>query len=298
MLILLAAACAGLIGLLARHRESRRSSAEWLARLPPGEAVLLYLEFGALRRAGLLELLDLARLEQEADYRAFVQDSGFDPRQDLDAVLLAFHPQGNFFLLRGRFDWRSLNQFVSRLGGDCYNSFCRVAGSRPERRISYFPLRPDVMALAVSPDEWAAARLQRRWRAVEPAGAPAYPVWARIPPQVLAKAENLPPGTRLFAKALSAAEGVLFSAAPAGDHMQLHLEVTCRSAPEAATLLAQLRRLTETLREMIAREKQQPNPRDLSGVLTAGVFEQAGRRVQGRWPLGRPFLESLAGTVP
>jgi hypothetical protein len=44
---------------------------------------------------------------------------------------------------------------------------------------------------------------------------------------------------------------------------------------------------------MIARERQTPNPSDLSGVLTSGVFRQEGTRVHGSWPLGPAFLENL-----
>ena len=76
---------------------------------------------------------------------------------------------------------------------------------------------------------------------------------------------------------------------------EARLVVTCRTSNDAAALVVQLQRATSLLRQMIARENQQPNPKDLSGVLTAGVFEQAGRRVLGRWPLAPIFLESLAG---
>jgi hypothetical protein len=69
--------------------------------------------------------------------------------------------------------------------------------------------------------------------------------------------------------------------------------VTCRSSNDAAALAAQLQRATSLLREMIAREKHTPDSKDLSGVLTAGVFEQSGRRVLGHWPLPQPFLESV-----
>jgi hypothetical protein len=53
--------------------------------------------------------------------------------------------------------------------------------------------------------------------------------------------------------------------------------------------------MTALLRELIEKDKQKPNPGDLSGVLTAGVFRQENVRVVGRWPLERAFLESLAG---
>jgi hypothetical protein len=49
------------------------------------------------------------------------------------------------------------------------------------------------------------------------------------------------------------------------------------------------------LREMIAREHQTPNPRDLSGVLTSGTFNHLGTRVLGSWPLEKGFVEGLLG---
>lgn len=293
MLALLAAGCAGLIALVAYLRSHGRSLNDWLARLPPEEGVVVYADLNSLRRAGVLEWFAFSRLDEEPEYRAFAESSGFDPRQDLDAVLVAFQPGGNFFLLRGRFDWPTLNRFVASQGGNCHNTFCRVTGSRPERRISYFPLRRDVMALAVSQDSWAAARLHNRWRKVADEEIPPAPVWAMLPGKTLASAQTLPTGTHLFARALADAERLVFYAVPAGDHLDLHMQVTCRSLGQAAGLLAQLQGLTEALREMLAREHRQPNPRDLSGVLTAGAFEQQGPRVHGRWPLGRPFLEAM-----
>jgi hypothetical protein len=47
------------------------------------------------------------------------------------------------------------------------------------------------------------------------------------------------------------------------------------------------------LRDMIAREHQSPNPHDLSGVLTSGVFNHVGTRVLGTWPIERSFVQGL-----
>jgi len=294
VLLALVAVCAGLLVLAARLRQKGRTITGWLARVPPGEAIILYLDFDALRRIGLLDLLALSRLSEEVEYRAFVEQTSFDARQDLYAVLIAFHPEGNYIVARGRFDWDALDSFVSSQGGACHNSFCRVAGSRPDRRISYFPLRPDVMALAVSKDSSAAEQLQVRRRTLG-----SYPpaqalLWALIPARRLDSARQLPAGTRLFAQSLARAEQLVFSLLPESSGLNLNLEVACSSREEAAVLAAKLRGLTEALRQMIAREKQQPNPRDLSGVLTAGVFQQRDNLVLARWPLPRPFLESLA----
>jgi hypothetical protein len=48
------------------------------------------------------------------------------------------------------------------------------------------------------------------------------------------------------------------------------------------------------LSKFIVREKQKPNPADLSGVLTSGVFERDLRHVNGKWRLEKAFLDSLA----
>jgi hypothetical protein len=87
----------------------------------------------------------------------------------------------------------------------------------------------------------------------------------------------------------------LLSLGPREQQFEARLSVTCRSAADAIALAGQLQHATSLLRDTIARENQKPNPTDLSGVLTAGVFEQAGRRVVGHWPLPPVFLESLTG---
>jgi len=71
--------------------------------------------------------------------------------------------------------------------------------------------------------------------------------------------------------------------------------VTCRDAAMASKLLGDFQNTTGTLREWIAREHQQPNPADLSGVLVAGTFYRDDRRVFGEWPIPRAFVDSLTG---
>jgi hypothetical protein len=71
------------------------------------------------------------------------------------------------------------------------------------------------------------------------------------------------------------------------------MEVRCGSAEDARLMAETLRRTTATVREWIAREKQAPNPRDLSGVLAAGSFKNAGARVMAHWPVERAFFEEL-----
>jgi hypothetical protein len=197
-------------------------------------------------------------------------------------------------LVRGRFNWKTLTTYVRTQGGTCYNAFCRVLGSTPERHVSFFPLRPGVIAIAVSKDEWAASQLMPKRHNSSPVEAPKQPVWLSIPSSRLKQAENLPTGTRQFARAIEGAEKILLSIGPQGNSYEAVLDVTSRSAADASVLVTHLEGITDFLRKMIAEEHRPPNPRDLSGVLTAGVFERQDRRVLGRWPLERAFLEALA----
>ncbi len=290
------ALCVALIGGVALFRAKRRSStADLISSLPPGESVLLYVDFQALRQAGIIDLFAGSKVAQEPEYRAFVEQSGFDYQEDLDSALVSFRGESVYFLLRGRFDWEVLNAYVTRQGGVCRNTYCRVAGSAPERKISFFPLRSTIMAMAVGNDEWAAASIRAGNRDASQFRVPGRPVWLFVPASALAAGDKLPAGTRLFARALGGAEQTFISLGPQGDGFEAVLDVTCKSPQEASALVAQLEGITAVLRAMLAREKQKPNPRDLSGALAAGSFRAEDRKVFGRWPIERALLENLAG---
>lgn len=293
MLTLLAGVCVSIIVAVAYLRSQKYSTAGLLQRLPSEGAVVLYIDFAALRRAEVLDLFASSAVAQEPEYRAFVESTGFNYLQDLDSALVSFHKTGKYLLLRGRFDWRNISQYVRAQGGRCNNSFCRMEGSTAERQISYFPLQPNIMALAVSTDGDAASRLQTRHPGPR-LEVLADPVWSVIPAAVLKDSAELPAGMRMFARALQGTQKIVLSGAPEGPRLRLQLDATCNTAEDAAALAVQLRAVTALLRELIVRERQAPNPRDLSGILTAGVFEQRGRRVIGYWPVERAFLESLA----
>lgn len=294
VLLLLAGICGGIIAGVAAYRARSSSTAGLLRRLPAQNAVVLYVDFAALRQAGVLDMLTASAVVQEPEYRVFVDQTGFDYARDLDSALVSFGGTGTFFLLRGRFDWRNLNDYTLVQGGTCYNTFCRVEGSTAERKISYFPLRNDIMALAVSTDEWAALQMQTR-RPEQDVTIPPDPVWSVIGASALKQNASMPAGTRMFASALEGAERVVLSLGPEGAAMRLRLDVTCRNAGDAASLASQLTGITAQLRSLILRENQQPNPSDLSGVLTAGKFQNNDRHVIGYWPIQRSFLENLAG---
>ena len=130
-----------------------------LKRLPTDDAVVLYIDFSRLRAAGILQMLDGSKVGEDPEYQNFVRKTDFDYKQDLDAVMVAFAPMGKYMLLKGRFDWKSLKSYVQAGDGRCNNSFCKLAGSTPEKRISFFPLQSNLMAMAVSNDDVAALRM-------------------------------------------------------------------------------------------------------------------------------------------
>jgi hypothetical protein len=289
--------CAVAVWLVFSTRErSVETTAALLTRLPSRDSVVLFVDFDALRRGGVLQMLAGPKLAEEKEYKSFVAKSGFDYKEDLDSALAAFHPDGYFFLLRGRFDWKRLQSYVTEQQGSCFNTLCRLQGSTPERKISFFPLRPNLMALASSRDEFAASRMQDPDRYARAIDVPDSPVWFSLPSSVLKSSQTLPAGTRMFAKSMEEAEKITISVVPDAGRFVAKLDATCRSTRDAAFVAAQLSQATSILRQMIEREKRKPNPSDLSGVLTAGVFRSEGRRVTGTWPLERAFFETLAGT--
>ncbi len=294
LIILVAALCGLAIWGVARFRyRGLKSTAEWLERLPTRDSVVFYIDFAALRKGGVLRMLEGSKAAEEPEYRVFVLKTEFDYTRDLDAVLACFTPRAKYFVVKGRFDWNSLQSYTREQGGTCRNMLCRMGGSTPERRISFFPIRPDLMGLAVSPDDSAVVDLESTAARRRPIEVPDAPFWISIPPVLLKSGSSLPEGTRMFARSMENAEEISLAVAPRGERFEARLNVRCRSEQQATLLSDQLARITSVLRDMIARDKQTPNPRDLSGVLTAGSFSHSGARVAGSWPLERAFLEGL-----
>ncbi len=287
--------CISFVSGLYLWRVSRDATlADLIARLPIEDSTVLFADIEALRDSGLLELLAGTGVDEEPDYREFVDKTGFDYRTDLDSVLAAFCTSDAFFLARGRLNWRQLNRYVEDQGGFCQNGRCLVGGSVPERRISYVALTYNVMALASSTDMWAVLTLEERRNEPPQWNIPDEPFWVSIPAASLMTAKWLPVGTQSFARALAEKDRVIFSIGQAATGFEAKVRVECSSARDAAGLAAELQRVTDLLRELIRLEKKTPNPNDLSGVLSSGVFEHSGYAVIGRWPVSREFLEAVA----
>jgi hypothetical protein len=295
LLILLVSAICGLtVWGVVWYRSRALTPGAMLRRLPADDALIVYIDFAALRSSGILQMLDGSKVGEDPEYRSFVSKTDFDYKQDLDAAMVAFAPSGKYMLLKGRFDWKSLAAYVRGVDGTCNNSFCRMAGSVPERRISFYPLQSDMMALAVSSDEAGALRMN----SVDPRQereTPSAPVWLAIPPSIVRSGQSLPDGAQMFARNLERAQSVTLSLSPEAGAFAARLDVRCANDADATALAQQLTKTTGLLRELIARENQQPNPADLSGFLTSGTFRSVGAHVEGHWPVQRALIDNLLG---
>ena len=295
MAVLLILFCSAVIGGIYLFRiRGGGKPADLVSYLPVANATVVYVDVDAIRKSGVLGMIVGSKAAQELEYQHFVDETQFDYREDLDAVAAAFKDGQVFFALKGRFHWKNIMDYVVRQEGSCHNSFCSVTGSQINRRISFYPLRPNVMALATSQDDFAAYQITRK-AAKFTWSPPNEPVWALVPALALKNTDSLPAGTKPYASALQNAQEIQFTLGPDGDHLKLSLNVLCKDPDAATALLVDLENTTSTLRKWLARENQKSNQGDLSGVLVAGTFRREDRRVYGQWPLYRAFIDSLTG---
>jgi hypothetical protein len=299
LILILAGVAASFLVWTAWRNSHSLSSAEMLARLPTADGVVLSLDFGRIRHSGLFSELAGAKVVQDADYLVFVRDSGFDYQRDLDEVLASFTPSGNYFVVRGRFDWQKLESFVKTSGGSCYDKLCHLQGSVPEHRISFLPLAQDVMGLAVSTEELAASRLLHP-SPQRPISVPSQPLWLSVPGASLNQTAKAIPGASFFTQTMTGVDDLLLTLGPNGadaSSFALQLDAQCRTSQDAAGLTGQLKTYTSIFKGALEREKKKPDPKDLSGILTAGQFHQSDRVVYGEWTVQRSFLDNLASVA-
>ncbi len=265
--------------------------------LPKADAVLFFADVRAFREIGLLAKLAGSKAIEDTDYRQFLNETHFDYQKDIDAIAAASLPGQLFAVVRGNFDWQRLSKHASQHGGSCHNSYCQLPASQPNRWISFFPLRSDVMGLAISSDPSAAYMLLPR-RGTPTVAIPAYSAWISLPQRTLADASSLPPAARLFAAALSAASRTVLGLEGRPDtanhlRMDLRLDAQCDTPERAKQVENRLKELTGVVASILGRDHQAPRAGDLSGLLAAGTFARAGTVVKGTWPLRQEFLNSL-----
>ena len=263
-----------------------------IAGLPGKDGAVVYLDIRALRVAQVLDSVSASGVAEEADYKAFVAVTHFNYRDDLDAVAASYQNGDVYVLAAGRFDWASLRNYALTQSGKCENDLCTMPSSQPGRMISFFLQRTGVMALAVSnrPDASAAFHQSQQPFA---GTISKQPLWISFPGLFLRGDGKVPSGTRLFAKILESAQRVNFTFGAKGTAFEITMDESCVSVNDAEAALNQFDGVTEVMRKYFARLNQTPSPKDLSGVLTSGVFRRDGTRVLGSWPIDRGFLESL-----
>jgi hypothetical protein len=264
--------------------------------MPQRDAAVLFINVAGLRSTGILEKLVGSTVGEEAEYKAFVQQSGFDYKRDLDRVMVNSAEATTYLLAEGRFEWDKLKKYAQSQGGSCDSDFCTAKGSTPGRIVSFYPVSKNYLAIASSPNPNAARDINSRSPVKLSYDIPDRPLWLHVPSSVLRRQTELPAGTRLFTRALEPAQRVMFSLGPQAEKFELKMDVTCRTPEDAVVLKNQLEGITKLLQSLITREKQSPSIRDLSGVLTSGSFERAAEHVIGRWPIDKAFIDSLGSS--
>ena len=271
-----------------------RTNEDLLRFLPKTDATIYFADAGALRQGGFLKLIEGAQAKVESDYHAFVRETGFDYTRNIDAVAGASEKQGWQLVVRGQFDWRRLREYTARHGGRCERDTCRAPTSVPLREASFRSIQPDVMVLAIGGPGITAETMHR---GPEPALTPANaPVWVRPSHDLLANPTELPLALRIFAISLESADSVLVSlkaAAANNDAFLIEVDAAFPNQPAADTARTQLDINTKMLKLELTREHRQPEPSDLTGLLTSGTFESAHQHLIGSWPVRKELLQSL-----
>ena len=266
--------------------------------LPQDRSLHVYLNIGLLRSAGILDLLAGSQGTEEADYKKFVEQTGFDYRTDLDAVAAGFRDGDEYFAVQGRFKWDRLAAYTNMHQGRCLDNTCSMPASQAGKTISFSLLRRDVLALAVARDPQGSRLIfPGFWK--DPPTISTVAIWLSAPPYVFEAAKTLPAGLGPFRTQLAKARGTVFTLGPALNQktdqkaFEVRMTVDCAAPDDATKMAAQFSSVTDLLKKMLDRDKLKPAAGDLSGVLIAGRFEAQKDQVTGTWPIERKFIEAL-----
>jgi hypothetical protein len=295
--VVLVLLCGGVFAIL-QWRRPKYDAVYLLRCLPLDRAVEVYIDVGQLRSSGLLDVLAGSKASEEADYRGFVEQTGFDYRTDLDAVAAAFLHGDVYFAIKGRFDMKRLSKYALSQQGQCENTTCRMPASQPNRHISFYPLGSGALALAVSGAERGVSMIAPG-ETKSISQIPSAPLWISAPSFAFGDLGNLPAGLRSFLSPLADAREAAFGVQlekggqPGRSGFEVVLIAPCATPEIAAAVARKFTATTELLRNMLQRDKLTPNPADLSGVLVAGRFESHESQMRGAWPIDRRFFESL-----
>ncbi len=259
------ALCALVFGWLAWSRVRSSRVAEPLLRYAPSNAqIYAFLDFELLRRTGVLRRLAGPGGVEEPDYRRFVDQTGFDYRRDLDAVVVAKRGTAVFAVVTGRFDDVRLRKYASSNGGNCADAYCYVPGAPP---VSFVQIRPGIYGLGGGA---ADARELLKPHASTMAG------------------EFL--GSAIWATGLSPTEIPLLQTLPGVERLSLWVTPRLPANVDVRFVL-----------ETVTKESAAAAARDLGALSLAasGAWKEVkvtpeGKRVNGRVPLSLDWLESIS----
>ncbi len=274
------------------------NSSQLVQMLPPDRSAYVYLDVALLRSAGVLDEIAGSPSLEDADYKKFISETGFDYREDLDGLAIAFRDGDRYFAAQGRFEWEKLAAYAPAHGGKCERFLCTAPGSEPGRNVSYYMPRNNILAIATSRTATAGDMVAPgSWQ-----NGPRVPdvgLWVLVPPYVLTDLGQAPAIAKPFLTPLAQAASTVFTlgAARGKEGFEVRMEVTAKDPAGAAKISAQFTEGTALLVKLMGREKVQADPADLSGVLAAGKFEAKDATVTGTWPISRAFVKSLASGV-
>lgn len=107
---------------------------------------------------------------------------------------------------------------------------------------------------------------------------------------------SLPVALRIFAISLGSADSVVLalrSSEAEETRFAITIDALFRNEPTAQTAKKQLEIDTSMLRIELMRERRQPDPGNLSWLLTSGTFQVTGQRLAGAWPVRKELIRSL-----
>ncbi len=121
--VVVVAGCGALASWYVIRSRSLASPQALLACLPRTGAVTVYLDMAGLRRSGILDAIAGSKATEDLEYKKFVQATGFDYRNDLEAVAAAFSGKNSHMVLRWRFRLETAPGLRRRAGGQVQREF-------------------------------------------------------------------------------------------------------------------------------------------------------------------------------
>lgn len=126
------------------------SLSDQLAHLPSDDGIFLVADGAVIRQvAGQAG-------GEEADYRDFVEKTGFDFRRDLDRLVAVIGDPHAYYLASGRFNWAKISAYA----GNCVKGVCSLPASQPGKWISLMQLREGLIAIAVSTNQLEVGKME------------------------------------------------------------------------------------------------------------------------------------------